>query len=93
MDTAANGRMPQVRAIAQAALGRVEKMGGSDPSRALLAQDIGRFNTRALASTQATAPASPPGAPIGDPGMSYLWRMIEPVCSQDRSPFGSSIER
>jgi hypothetical protein len=32
-------------------------------------------------------PAVPPGAPIGDPGMDYLFRMIEPVCSQDASMF------
>ena len=83
MDSAANARMPQVRAIAQAALGGIVKMGGSDPSRALIAQDVARFNERASAAPLATMPTAPPGAPIGDPGMNYLWRIVEPLCSQD----------
>jgi len=82
MDTAANARMPQVRALAQAALGTIS---GSGPHRALLLQDIQRFNTRALAAPFATAPTAPPGAPIGDPGMNHLWRMVEPACSQDET--------
>ncbi len=83
MDTAANARMPQVRALAQAALANIEKMGGSEPHRALLAQDIRRFNERSSTTPFVTTPAAPPGAPIGDPGMNHLWRLVEPVCSQD----------
>jgi hypothetical protein len=80
MDTAANARMPQVRAIAQAALTGI---GGSDPHRALLVQDIRRFSERSASAPYVTTPSAPPGAPIGDPGMNHLWRMVEPVCSQD----------
>lgn len=84
MDTAANARMPQVRAIAQAALTRIAKMGGADdPGRALIAQDIERFNERPLTTPLAVTPAAPPGAPIGEPGMDYLRRLIEPFCSED----------
>ncbi len=83
MDTAANARMPQVRALAQAALANLEKMGGNDPHRVLLAQDIRRFNQRSSSAPFLTTPTAPPGAPIGDPGMSHLWRLVEPLCSQD----------
>ena len=93
MDLAANARMPQVRAIANAALKNIAKMGGSDPSRALLAQDIERFGNRAFSVSAPTAPAAPPGAPIGDPGMDYLGRFLEPYCSQDRLGLRSAFER
>ena len=83
MDTAANARMSQVRAVAEAALGTILKQGGSDPHRVLIAQDIKRFQERPLAMPLLTTPAPPPGAPIGDPGMNYLWRVSEPLCSQD----------
>jgi hypothetical protein len=86
MDTVADARMPQVRAIAQGALAGIAKLGG-DANRDLMALDIERFNDRALAAPLATMPAVPPGAPIGDPGMNHLFRMIEPVCSQDTSTF------
>ena len=89
MDTAANARMPQVRAIAQAALVNITKMGGSDPSRALISQDIARFNERAAAAPLMATPTAPPGAPIGDPGMNYLWRMVEPQCSQESGTLGA----
>ena len=88
MDTVTDARMPQVRAVAQAALSNIAKMGGSDPNRALMALDIERFNDRPLASPMATTPVAPPGAPIGDPGMNYLSRMLEPLCSQDTSALG-----
>jgi len=83
MDTAANARMSQVRAIARAALAGVAKMAGSDPHRALMARDIERFDERAAAAPFVSAPTAPPGAPIGDPGLNHLWRLVEPVCSQD----------
>jgi Met-zincin/Domain of unknown function (DUF5117)/Domain of unknown function (DUF5118) len=83
MDTAAHARMPQVRAIAQAALTRIVKMGGADPGRALMAQDIERFNDRPLTAQLVATPAAPPGAPIGDPGPDHVRRLIEPFCSQD----------
>ena len=86
MDTVADARMPQVRAVAQAALAGIAKMGG-DANRELMALDIERFNDRSLAEPLSTMPAVPPGAPIGDPGLDYLFRMIEPVCSQDTSAF------
>ncbi|MBK5256710.1 MAG: zinc-dependent metalloprotease [Vicinamibacteria bacterium] len=88
MDTAANARMPQVRAIAQAVLTVITKMGGTDPGRALIAQDIERFNERPLTAPLMTTPTAPPGAPIGDPGMDYLRRVIEPFCSREASAFG-----
>jgi hypothetical protein len=84
METAANARMPQVRAIAEAALDRIAKMGGSDPSRVLLSKDIERFNDRDINLPALAAPSAPPGAPIGDPGMSHLLGLLEPFCSQDR---------
>jgi hypothetical protein len=93
MDAAANSRMPQVRAIAQSALAGIAKMGGSDPGRALMAQDIERFNERPLTAPLMTTPAPPPGAPIGDLGMTYLRGMIEPFCSQDGSVFGRLGDR
>jgi|CXWL01.1.fsa_nt_gi hypothetical protein len=83
MDTAANARMSQVRAIARAALSNVAKMAGSDPHRALMARDIERFDDRAMAAPLVAAPNAPPGAPIGDPGLNHLWRLVEPSCSQD----------
>ena len=86
MDTVADARMPQVRAIAQAALAGIVKMGG-DANRDLMAIDIERFNDRPLAAPLAATPAVPPGAPIGDPGMNYLARTLAPYCSQDTSLF------
>ena len=84
MDTVADARMPQVRATAQAALASIAKMGG-DPNRDLMARDIERFNDRPFTAPRTTTPAVPPGAPIGDPGMNYLFGMVEPFCSQDTS--------
>lgn len=83
MDTAANARMSQVRAIARAALSNIAKMAGSDPHRALMARDIERFDERAAAAPFVSAPSAPPGAPIGDPGLNHLWRLVEPLCSQE----------
>ncbi len=83
MDTVTDARMPQVRAIAQAALNNIAKLSGSDPNRALMAADIERFKERPTVAPLATTPAAPPGAPIGDPGMDFLSRMLEPLCSQD----------
>ena len=83
MDTAANARMSQVRAIARAALANVAKMAGSDPHRALMARDIERFDERVMTAPFVAAPAAPPGAPIGDPGLNHLWRLVEPACSQE----------
>jgi len=82
MDTVVDARMPQVRAIAQAALDKIAKMGGSDPNRALMAIDIERFKARPLAAPTAMTPVAPPGAPIGEPAMDFLSR-LEPFCSQD----------
>ena len=93
MDTAANARMHHVRAIAQGALDGIVKAGGSGPYRALMMQDIQRFNTRPLMASLITTPSAPPGAPIGDPGMNYLWRFVEPFCSQDPSAFGLLVDR
>jgi len=93
MDTVADARMPQVRAIAQAALGNIARMGGSDPNRGLMASDIERFNQRPLAAPMATMPVAPPGAPIGDPGMDFLPRMLKPFCSQDTSTFALRLRR
>lgn len=88
MDTVSDARMPQVRAIGQAALAGIAKMGGSDPNRELMAMDIERFNERPLGAPLAATPVAPPGAPIGDPGMDFLSRMFEPYCSQDPVALG-----
>jgi hypothetical protein len=83
MDTVVAARMPQVRAVAEAALNNIVRMGGPDPNRALIAADIERFNRRPTAAPLAVTPAAPPGAPIGDPGLNYLSTLLEPFCSQD----------
>ena len=93
MDTVADARMPQVRAIAQAALNTIAKTDGSDPNRALMAADIERFNERPLGAPMAATPVAPPGAPIGDPGMDFLSRMLEPYCSQDTWVPGLLVRR
>ncbi|MEO5762912.1 MAG: zinc-dependent metalloprotease, partial [Vicinamibacteria bacterium] len=87
METAANAHMSQVRAAAQAGLASIAKMGGSDANRNLLAQDIQRFNERSSTAPLGRTPVAPPGAPIGDPGMSYLWRFVQPYCSEDHAAF------
>ena len=90
MDTAANARMPQVRAIAQFELGTFlnSPPASNDPNQALLKRDIARFNARDSTAPFAVAPGVPPGAPIGDPGMNHLWRRLEPLCSQDALALG-----
>ncbi len=88
MDAAMNARMPQARAVVHSALATIVKMGGTDPNRALMAQDIERFNARPSTAPLATTPIPPPGAPIGDPGMDFLSRRIEPYCSQDSLVLG-----
>ena len=88
MDAVVDARMPQVRAAAQAALNNIVRMGGSDPNRALMAADIERFKERPLAAPMATTQVAPPGAPIGEPSMNFLARVLEPYCSQDTLAFG-----
>jgi hypothetical protein len=86
MDTVADARMPQVRAVANSALAGIAKMGG-DANRELMAVDIARFNERDYTAPLATTPGVPPGAPIGDPGMTYLFQKLEPYCSEDAARF------
>ena len=85
MALAGSAPMPQVRAIASAALTRIQGAGfntttstasGDDAAaHQLMAADIKRFLERPLAPvTPATTPDAPPGAPIGDPGMDWLAR-------------------
>ncbi len=93
MDTAANARMPQVRAIAQSGLGTILHMGGENPHRWLIKREIDRFNERPSTAPLMTTPTAPPGAPIGDSGMNYLWRLVEPLCSQDLPAFRPLAER
>ncbi len=88
MAVAANARMPQVRALVSDRLRSLTTV-ASTPDRAeaahvaLLASDIQRFLARpAPASTLPALLTLPPGAPIGDPGMSYF-RWAEPYCSQE----------
>jgi hypothetical protein len=56
-----------------------------------MARDIERFNQRPSAAPLMMTPTAPPGAPIGDPGMSYPWNLIEPACSQERFPLGPFV--
>jgi hypothetical protein len=82
--------MPQARAIARLALAeRVAALAArsdvdmaSAAHTAALASDITRWLERPAGASEPrrAAPAAPPGAPIGDPGMSWLWWM-EPHCS------------
>jgi Met-zincin/Domain of unknown function (DUF5117) len=86
MTLAGSAGMPQVRAIASQKLRQRQQRLSSAPAAnadasahaALLASDIKRFLDRPFApATRAELPAPPPGAPIGDPGMTWL----EPMCS------------
>lgn len=82
MRLAARADMPQVRALASARLERqaalLEKaQDGADHATAahfaLLARDIHRFLERPAQPAQPqTVPASPPGAPIGEPALDWL---------------------
>jgi hypothetical protein len=84
MALAANAAMPQVRALASAALQRLTGMGfgpggaaGDGAAMALLTADIKRFLERPIAPIATpAAPEAPPGAPIGDPGMNFLERRL-----------------
>ncbi len=85
---ASNARMPQVRALASAALQSLAQPANAGASRAdaahraLLAQDVRRFVDRpAPAQALAQTPAAPPGPPIGEPALDYL-ASLEPSCSQ-----------
>ncbi len=82
---AGNAPMAQVRAVTTHALVGIrdrlsEDMGGMDDANQahylLLTQDIGRFLDRPHeAIAIPAAPATPPGSPIGDPGMGWLdWK-------------------
>jgi hypothetical protein len=54
---------------------------GSDAHSQLLAADIKRFLERPTTPmTRMALPVAPPGAPIGDTGMNWLWR-LDPPCS------------
>jgi len=85
---AANARMPQVRALATEALQRRARAAEQAPAgrleaahEALLAQDIRRFLARPSAPALTPAvPTIPPGPPIGEPALDYLWP-LEPFCS------------
>jgi hypothetical protein len=84
MMLAAEAPMPQVRAQTVQALERLdgrikEGAGNADEATfahyALLCKDIRRFLDRPYeAIATPTAPAPPPGSPIGDPGMSWVDR-------------------
>ena len=92
IDLAGNAAMPQVRALATAALQRratvlAQPATASDvatrASAALLASDIRRFLSRPAAPvTRGASVAVPPGAPIGEPAMEWL-RLVAPPCSWD----------
>ena len=82
MSLAGGASMPQVRAIATAALKALQSEGFAVTGRTmrddtaahgLLAADIKRFLERPIAPIPApAAPDAPPGAPIGDTGMNWL---------------------
>jgi hypothetical protein len=88
MTLASSADMPQVRAIATHKLQqRAQRLSaapattaGASAHASLLASDIKRFLERPFAPvTRSELPPSPPGAPIGDPGMDWLGRSA-PVC-------------
>jgi len=89
---AANASMPQVRAVSTSVLQRMQGnlMAMTDaPHAQTMAMDIRRFLDRpAGAITLPGMPTAPPGAPIGDPGLSWIgtpaqdWLgMTEPWCT------------
>jgi hypothetical protein len=89
MGLAAGAPMPQVRALATLQLQRIgnEARAAVAPTTAeqahgnLIAMDVKRFIERpATAADIRQTPAAPPGAPIGDPGMDWLNRVLPP-CS------------
>jgi hypothetical protein len=86
IDLAETASMSQVRAIAaqklkaiQARAARPALAGADLASLQLIASDIKRFFDRPLEpARRPTTPGTPPGAPIGDEGMSYLdWYLRE----------------
>ena len=81
---AAYAPMRQVRAISSAALERTrDDLRAKAPSEAhaqLLVRDVQRFLDRpGEVVVERSAPAAPPGAPIGEPALDWLGRM-EPWC-------------
>ena len=88
INLAGNAGMPQVRAIATLKLRqRIRNTGASPASEpeaahtALLTADIERFLNRPAAPyALPSAPAIPPGAPIGEPAMQWI-RNLELFCS------------
>ena len=85
---AGSARMPQVRALATAALERRAQAAESGMAvlgaahERLLAQDVRRFLTRPAPAVSAPERAAiPPGPPIGEPGPDYLG-LLEPYCSR-----------
>ena len=89
MALASAAAMPQVRAVAAWRLERQAADGSKAPTgddaetahRALLVRDIKRFLDRPLAPAPAmAAPQVPPGAPIGEPAMSWL-EAVPPPCA------------
>ena len=94
MRLAGTAPMPQVRAVASAALTQLADRldagttSGTDDEVAahntLLVDDIVRFLERPILPVSSpAAPAPPPGAPIGEPALDWLKR-IEPPCSRER---------
>jgi len=80
MALAAGAPMPQVRAIASAALSQIQNTRfpintapGDAAAGGLIGADIKRFLERPLAPVaMPSLPDAPPGAPIGDPGFDWL---------------------
>jgi hypothetical protein len=80
MALAGGAPMPQVRAIATAALSNISgtrfminTAPGDNAAGALMAADIKRFLERPLTPiAMPNLPDAPPGAPIGDPGFGWL---------------------
>ena len=74
---AANASMPQVRAIATAALrelnANLAAIVNGNPNAGMIAMEIQRFMDRPASVVEvAAAPNAPPGAPIGQPAMNWL---------------------
>jgi len=97
IDLADTAPMPQVRAIALQKLKAIQRRpidaatpAGDVAMLQLIASDIQRFLDRPSEPARRVAtPGTPPGAPIGDPGMDFLAGYVDECVTPDRPWRGS----